>query len=56
MLFGKLVYKTVIPRNINLAEAPSHGVSVISYNIGCKGALAYIGLAGEIIKRMRKES
>ena len=54
--FGKLVYKTVIPRNINLAEAPSHGVSVISYNIGCKGALAYIGLAGEIIKRMRKES
>ena len=50
--FGDKVYKTIIPRNIRLAEAPSYGESVLSYDKGSKGALAYMELAQEI---MRKE-
>jgi len=46
--FGDKVYKTVIPRNIRLAEAPSYGVPVLSYDKGSKGALAYLELAQEI--------
>lgn len=49
--FGKLVYKTAIPRNIRLAEAPSYGESVIQFDAGSKGAQAYTALAREIIKR-----
>ena len=48
--FGKDVLKTIIPRNISLAEAPSHGASIISYDRGCKGSLSYLALAGEIVK------
>jgi chromosome partitioning protein len=51
--FGDKVYKTVIPRNIRLAEAPSYGLSVLSYDKHSKGAVAYMDLAQEI---MRKES
>jgi chromosome partitioning protein len=47
--FGKKVYKTVIPRNIRLAEAPSYGVPVLIYDKSSKGALAYLALAKEII-------
>lgn len=48
--FRDKVFKTVIPRNIRLAEAPSHGLSVIDYEKSSKGAKAYLKLANEIIK------
>lgn len=49
--FGDRVYRTCVPRNVRLAEAPSFGMPVISYDRQSKGALAYIALAGEIIRR-----
>ncbi|MCG5514677.1 MULTISPECIES: ParA family protein [Ectothiorhodospira] len=49
--FGERVYRTVIPRNIRLAEAPSHGLPVILYDKSSRGALAYLALAGEILRR-----
>lgn len=51
--FGDKVYKTVIPRNVRLSEAPSYGLPAIVYDMKCPGAKAYIALAGEIIKRER---
>jgi chromosome partitioning protein len=54
--FGDKVYKTVIPRNIRLAEAPSYGVPVLSYDKSSKGAQAYLELAQEITdKELVKE-
>lgn len=47
--FGDKVYKTLIPRNVTLAEAPSHGKSVIQYDIRSKGAQCYMELAKEMI-------
>lgn len=47
--FGKRVYKTVIPRNIRLAEAPSHGVPILLHDTKCTGARAYSALAEEFI-------
>lgn len=52
--FGDKVYKTVIPRNIRLSEAPSYGLPAIVYDMRCPGAKAYIHLASEVIKRERK--
>ncbi len=49
--FGDKVYRTVIPRNIRLAEAPSHGVPVLSFDKTSKGAQAYLALAGEMLSR-----
>ena len=49
--FGDKVYRTVIPRNIRLAEAPSHGMPVLYYDKQSKGALAYLALAGEMLRR-----
>lgn len=49
--FKDKVFKSIIPRNIRLAEAPSHGLSVIDYDSSSKGAKAYIKLANEIIKQ-----
>ena len=49
--FGDKVYRTVIPRNIRLAEAPSHGVSVFGLDMASKGAQAYLALAGEMLNR-----
>ena len=49
--FGDKVYKTVVPRNIRLAEAPSYGVPVLIYDKTSKGAIAYLDLAKEIIKK-----
>lgn len=49
--FGDVVYRTVIPRNVRLAEAPSHGLPVIAYDKQSTGALAYIALAGEVLRR-----
>jgi len=49
--FGSKVYRTVIPRNIRLAEAPSFGVPVLQHDKSSKGAQAYLALAGELINR-----
>ena len=49
--FGDKLYRTIIPRNIRLAEAPSHGKPVITYDMHSKGAQAYLALAGEILRR-----
>jgi chromosome partitioning protein len=49
--FGEKVYRTIIPRNIRLAEAPSHGMPVLSLDRQSKGALAYLALAGEMLSR-----
>lgn len=49
--FGKKVFETAIPRNIKLAEAPSHGESIASYDPFSKGAEAYLSLAEEVLKR-----
>ena len=48
---GDKVYKTVIPRNVRVSEAPSHGKPVLLYDMRCAGAQAYINLAGEILRR-----
>lgn len=48
--FDSKVYVTVIPRNVRVAEAPSHGMSVIEYDKTSRGAIAYLGLAGEVIR------
>ncbi len=49
--FGDKLYRTIIPRNIRLAEAPSFGKPVIAYDLQSKGAQAYLALAGEILRR-----
>jgi chromosome partitioning protein len=49
--FGDKVYRTVIPRNIRLAEAPSHGVPALNFDKTSKGAQAYLALAGEMLNR-----
>jgi len=49
--FGDKVYRSVIPRNVRLAEAPSHGVAIINYEKQSKGSKAYLALAGEIVRR-----
>ncbi len=54
--FGEKVYSTVIPRNVRVSEAPSHGVPVLVYDMNCAGSQAYLALAGEIIHRERKLS
>jgi chromosome partitioning protein len=51
--FGERVYRTVIPRNIRLAEAPSHGVPAMHHDKTSSGALAYLALAGEMVRRQR---
>lgn len=51
--FGDKVYKTVIPRNVRVSEAPSFGLPAIVYDMRCPGATAYIHLASEVLKRER---
>ncbi|HEY5718779.1 MAG TPA: ParA family protein [Gammaproteobacteria bacterium] len=51
--FGERVYRTLIPRNIRLAEAPSHGLPTMHYDKTSSGALAYLALAGELVRRDR---
>ncbi len=51
--FGDKVYKTVIPRNVRVSEAPSHGRPVIVYDLACAGSKAYLHLASEVINRER---
>ncbi len=52
--FGDTVYKTVIPRNVRLSEAPSYGLPAIVYDMRCPGSKAYINLAKEILKREKE--
>jgi chromosome partitioning protein len=49
--FGDKVYRTIIPRNVRLAEAPSHGLPVLRYDSTSRGAAAYLALAGEYLRR-----
>jgi len=49
--FGAKVYSTVIPRNVRLSEAPSHGRPITAYDRNCRGADAYVALADEFLKR-----
>jgi len=49
---GKLVFETVIPRNVRLSEAPSHGMPALIYDHRCSGSEAYIGLARELMTRL----
>ena len=53
--FGDKVYRTVIPRNVRLAEAPSHGMPVLTLDRQSKGALAYLALAGEMLSKPVRE-
>jgi chromosome partitioning protein len=51
--FGETVYTSVIPRNIRMSEAPSHGKPALIYDMNCAGSKAYIKLASELLKRER---
>ena len=52
--FGEQVFRTIVPRNVRLAEAPSHGQSIVGYDRGSRGGIAYLGLAGEVLRRQRE--
>ncbi len=54
--FGEKVYETVIPRNVRISEAPSHGRPVLIYDTACAGSRAYLELAGEIIRREKRSA
>ena len=54
--FGDRVFRTIIPRNVRLAEAPSHGQSIIGYDKTSRGGVAYLGLAGEVLRRQRERT
>ncbi|MBN6149204.1 ParA family protein [Xanthomonas sp. AmX2] len=49
--FGDKVFRTIVPRNVRLAEAPSHGQSIVGYDRTSRGGVAYLGLAGELVRR-----
>ena len=52
--FNTEVYRTIIPRNVRLAEAPSHGQPVLLYDKASRGSIAYLALASEVIRRQQK--
>ncbi len=52
--FGNKVYRTIIPRNVRLAEAPSYGAPIIKYDKTSRGAMAYLALAAELVRRERE--
>ena len=52
--FGDKVLRSIIPRNIRLAEAPSFGMPALAYDKSSRGALAYLALAGEMVRRQRR--
>ncbi len=54
--FGDKVYRTVVPRNVRLAEAPSHGLPAMYYDKNSRGSKAYMALAGEIIRREEQQA
>ncbi len=49
--FGMKVLQTIVPRNVRLAEAPSYGESILDYDRGSNGAVAYLALANELIRK-----
>jgi chromosome partitioning protein len=51
--FGELVFRTCIPRNVRLSEAPSHGKPALLYDINSKGAMSYLRLAEELLERIQ---
>ena len=51
---GHQVYETIIPRNVRVSEAPSHGKPVLLYDLACAGSRAYVHLASEILKREQR--
>jgi len=53
-VLGDKVYDTVIPRNVRISEAPSHGIPVIVYDPQCAGSEAYIALASEMLEKSKK--
>jgi chromosome partitioning protein len=53
--FGDRVFRSIVPRNVRLAEAPSHGKSIIGYDRASRGGIAYLGLAGEIVRGEKKK-
>lgn len=53
--FGTQVYNTIIPRNVRVAEAPSHGLPILAYDKTSKGAIAYLALAIEMINQHKKQ-
>jgi chromosome partitioning protein len=53
--FGDRVYRTMVPRNIRLAEAPSYGLPVLHYDKTSRGAVSYLALAGEILRRQEQQ-
>ena len=54
--FGDRVYRTLIPRNVRVAESPSYGLPVLMYDPYCQGAIAYKALAGEMLRRKEKQA
>jgi chromosome partitioning protein len=54
--FGDKVYRTIIPRNVRLAEAPSYGLPILKYDKGSRGAVAYLALAGELVRREQERA
>lgn len=50
--FGDKVYQSIIPRNVRLAEAPSHGIPILGYDNRSQGAIAYLALASEVVRRI----
>jgi chromosome partitioning protein len=51
---GTTVFETVVPRNVRLSEAPSHGLPAMIYDLRCPGSEAYIGLAREVMARLNR--
>lgn len=54
--FGDKVFRTIVPRNVRLAEAPSHGQPITAYDRESRGGVAYLGLAGEILRHERQNA
>ena len=54
--FGDKVFRTIVPRNVRVAEAPSHGQSIVGYDRTSRGGVAYLGLAGEILRRQHERN
>ena len=52
--FNEEVYRTIIPRNVRLAEAPSHGQPALLYDKASRGSIAYVALASEVLRRQQK--
>ncbi|MGD2117656.1 MAG: AAA family ATPase [Chromatiales bacterium] len=53
--FGEQVFRTIIPRNVRVAEAPSHGLPILLYDKASRGAISYLALASELMRRHRKD-